>query len=156
MTVFVSRLPFPVDPLIAEAKRRRRKRLIGIGLALVLVVGAIVLGGELGSRGSSWAGSASRTSLTLSAVNGFGEHIVFHLSCHPPGGDLPRPAGACAAIAAEPSLITKPKPFACWGNWWTFSIVGRLNGKPVQTKVGSCPARQMALVKFDPHFAKGY
>jgi hypothetical protein len=156
MTVHAPRLLFPVDPLIAEAKWRRRRRLVAVGLALSLVVGAIALGVELSSQGSGSVGSTSRTNLTLSAVNGFGGHaFVFHLTCHPPGGDLPQPANACAAIAAQPSLITKPKQFSCWGDSWTFSIIGRLNGRPIRTKIGSCPSRQMALVKFDPHFAHG-
>lgn len=156
MTAHVLRLPFRADPLIAEAKwRRRRRRLLAAGVALILVAGAIAVGVELNSRGSASVGSAFRTSLTFSAVSDFGRHaFVFHLSCHPPGGDLPQPARACAAIAAKPSLITRPKPFSCWGTWWTFSIIGRLHGRPVHVKVGSCPSRQMALVKFYPRFAE--
>jgi hypothetical protein len=160
MTVNLAEAPFSLDPLIAQAKRRRQRRLIAVGLALVLVVSATLFGVELRSRGTGSVGSASRTDLTLSAVNdGFVRtrtvRAVFHLRCHPPGGDLPHPASACAAIAAQPSLITRPKPFMCWGGGWTFSIVGRLNGRPVHTKVASCTTEQMALVKFDPHFAGG-
>lgn len=43
MVEHVSRLPFVLDPLIAEAKRRRRRRRVHIGVAL-LVAGCVALG----------------------------------------------------------------------------------------------------------------
>jgi hypothetical protein len=155
MTLATPDLPLTVDPLIAAAKWRRRRRLRAAGVVLTLAAAVIVLGVELSSRDSSSVGGAWRTNLTLTAANGFGGRAVFHLTCHPAGGDLPHPASACAAIAAEPSLITRPKPFSCWGTWWNFSIIGRMNGRSVDTRISSCPSRQMALVEFDPHFAQG-
>jgi hypothetical protein len=154
MTLTIPGLPFAADPLIAEAKWRRRRRLLAAGLALVLAMGSIVLGVEVIPRGAGLVGGASPTNLTLSAVSDFGGRTVFDLTCHPAGGNLPQPARACATVAAQPGLITDPKPFPCWGNGWVFSIIGRLNGQPVHTRVASCWTRQMALVKFDPRFAQ--
>jgi hypothetical protein len=51
MTAHVPRLPFPLDPLIAEAKRRmRRRRLLGAVLILALAGG--VTGATFALRGS--------------------------------------------------------------------------------------------------------
>lgn len=123
-------LPFSLDPLIAEAKRRMRQRRLLVVLATAAVVaGAAVLGLELRGLGAVTPVPAK---LTVLAVGEHGGRALFHLRCDPAGGDVAQPAKACAAIAAEPSLVTHPKPFYDFGpNTWYFTISGRLDGKPV-------------------------
>ena len=56
-------------------------------------------------------------------------------------------ARACAAIAAQPSLVTNPKPFYDEGNNTAyFTITGSLNGKPVHFSGESDWTPQMALI----------
>lgn len=138
-----ARLSFGLDPLLAEAKRRP---LLAVAVALVLAAGAIAFGVELWSRGSGPVGGAVPANLTLVAANQFGARAVFHLTCDPARGNVPHPDEACAAIAAQPSLVTKPKGFSCFATAWDFTILGRMNGKPVHTKVVSCWTPQMPLI----------
>jgi hypothetical protein len=46
---------------------------------------------------------------------GNGGRALFHLKCEPAGGNVADPAKACAAIAAQPSLVTNPKPYSTSG-----------------------------------------
>jgi hypothetical protein len=85
--------------------------------------------------------------LTLLAVREGGGRALFHLRCDPAGGDVADPAKACAAIAAQPSLVTNPKPFYDEGNNVAyFTITGSLNGKPVHFSGESDWTPQMALI----------
>jgi hypothetical protein len=85
--------------------------------------------------------------LTVLAVAENGGRAFFHLRCDPAGGNVAAPAEACAAIAAQPSLVTNPKPFFDGGsNGWYFTITGRLNGKPVHFGGQSDWTTQMALI----------
>jgi len=101
------------------------------------------------------AGCGSRsatpsTDLTLLALNPSVGRAAFHLTCAPPGGDLGSPARACAALAAQPRLVTSPKPFGCVGgtfSWWDVTITGRLNGRAIRTHVSTCWTPQMALIR---------
>ena len=145
MTAHIPRLPFSLDPLIAEAKRRARQRraLVALVVVAVVAVGA-VLGVELRGLGSVTPVPAK---LTVLAVGENGGRALFHLRCDPAGGDVAQPAKACAAIAAQPSLVTHPKPFLCSGpGVWYFTITGRLNGKAVRYGGESCWTPQMALI----------
>jgi hypothetical protein len=148
MAQLVPRLPFSLDPLMAEAKRRmRRRRGLVAAVALVLAAGATGLGLELSSRGADSAGGRSSTSLRL-LVNGplYEGRGVFHLNCNPPGGNLPDPAAACALIAGQSTAITRPKFSSCLEpNEVTF--VGRLNGKPVESTITTCWASQARLIR---------
>ena len=54
----------------------------------------------------SMPASGSDTQLTIRAVNSSVGRSEFHLSCEPPGGDLPDPARACAALTKDPGLVT--------------------------------------------------
>ena len=93
--------------------------------------------------------SSSATDLTMSAINSQVGRAVFHIECAPTGGDLPNPERACAALAASPQLVTKPKPFDCiggFGSWWDVTITGRLNGKPVHRAFSTCWTTQMATL----------
>ena len=54
--------------------------------------------------------------LTVLAVREGGGRALFHLRCDPAAGNVAQPARACAAIVAQPSLVTNPKPFYDGGN----------------------------------------
>ena len=145
MTVRVPRLPFSLDPLMAEAKRRARQRRVLVALVVVaVVVTGAVLGVELRGLGSVTPVAAK---LTVLAVRENGGRALFHLRCDPAVGNVAQPAKACAAIAAQPSLVTNPKPFFDGGpNTSYFTITGRLNGKPVHFSGESDWTPQMALI----------
>jgi len=131
MAVHAPRLPFSLHPLIAEAKRRaRQRRLLVTVVVLVLATGAAGLGIELSSRGPARAVPAN---LVITA-NRFGHSAEWHLSCVPAKGDVPDPAAACAAIAAQPSVVTYPHAvyYGCDAALpWTFTISGRVDNRQV-------------------------
>ena len=145
MTTRAARLPFSLDPLIAEAKRRARQRRV---LVLLVAVAAIVTGAALAvelSAPGSVAPVPAR--LTVLAVGANGGRALFHLRCDPAGGDVADPVKACAAIAAQPSLVTHPKPFYDGGNNGAyFTITGRLNGKSVHFSGESDWTPQLELI----------
>jgi hypothetical protein len=145
MATHLPRLPLSLDPLVAEAKRRARRRRVLVALVAVAVVAAgAALGFELRGLGSV---STVPANLTILAVQDNGGRALFHLRCHPAGGNVAHPAQACAAIAAQPSLVTNPKPFYDFGNNGAFfTITGRLNGKPVHFSGESDWTPQMALI----------
>jgi hypothetical protein len=102
---------------------------------------------SLGGCSSSMDNPA--TDLRLLAINSSVGRAAFHLTCRPEGGDLSRPARACAALASEPGLVTHPKPFTCVGgtfSWWEITISGRLDGRPVRARVSTCWTPQMAMI----------
>ena len=91
----------------------------------------------------------SSTRLTILAVNPFAGRAAFHLDCGPAGGDLGNTARACATLAAQPELVTNPKPFTCLGgtfSWWDVTITGRLHGRPIFTHT-SCWTPQMTMIE---------
>jgi hypothetical protein len=144
--VRVSRLPFSLDPLVAEAKRRARRRrtLVALVVSAAVAAGA-VLAVELRGLGSV---APVRAKLTVLAVGENGGRALFQLTCDPAGGDVADPAKACAAIAAQPSLVTNPRPFSDLGsNTWYFRITGRLNGKPVRFSGESSWTPRFALIE---------
>ncbi len=113
-------------------------------LCLLLIPSLVGCGS---GQGASQKGPA--TQLTMRAVNSSVGRAVFHLDCEPPGGDLPDPAKACAALAASPDLVTSPKPFTCLGGtfpWWDVTISGRLNGKAIDRAFSTCWTPQMATL----------
>jgi hypothetical protein len=120
MTVRVPRLPFSLDPLMAEAKRRaRQRRLLVALLAVLAVAAAAALAVEL--RGLAPVAPVPANLTLLVVSEGFPGHgtlpqwnggrALFHLRCDPAGGNVADPAKACAAIAAQPSLVTNPQPY---------------------------------------------
>jgi hypothetical protein len=145
MTLHHPRLSFSLDPLMAEAKRRARQRRVLVALVVAAVVAAgAVLGFELRGLGSVTPVPAN---LTILAVGQNGGRALFHLRCDPASGNVAAPAKACAAIAAQPSIVTQPKPFYDMGpNTWYFTITGRLNGKPVHFRGESSWTPQMELI----------
>jgi hypothetical protein len=95
------------------------------------------------------SGRAAATRLTILAVNPNIGRAVFHVQCRPQGGDVPDTNRTCAAIASTPGLITRPKPFVCFGgpsSWWDVTISGRLNGRLVHSKTSTCWTSQMRLI----------
>jgi hypothetical protein len=145
MTAHIPRLPFALDPLIAEAKRRaRQRRALGVLVAVAVVAAGTVLGFELRGLGSVTPVPAN---LTVLAVGQNGGRALFHLRCDPAACNVAQPAKACAAIAAQPSLVTHPKPYYDMGpNNWYFTITGRLNGKSVHFSGESSWTPQMPLI----------
>jgi hypothetical protein len=107
-----------------------------------------------GLLATSLAGCGSRTArpstdLTLLAVNSYVGRAAFHLTCKPSGGDLSHPARACTALASDPTLVRRPKPFICAGgmfSWWDITISGRLHGRPLRSHVSTCWTPQMAMI----------
>jgi hypothetical protein len=105
---------------MAEAKRRARLRRLLVALIAVVVVAAgAVLTVELQGRGSVVPVPANLTVLVVSEgfpghgtlPQGDGGRALFRLRCDPASGNVADPAKACAAIAAQPSLVTNPKPY---------------------------------------------
>jgi hypothetical protein len=82
-------------------------------------------------------GQAQGTELTIRAVNDRAGRAEFRRSCDPPGGDLPNPARACAALSKEPDLVTRPEPGDCrvQGCAWGVAIEGSLDGKPIDVEI---------------------
>jgi len=182
----LGRLPFPfsLDPLIAQAKRRARQRRVLVALSAGLVVAvAAVLTVELRGRGSVAPIPANLTVLVVgeSFVSGHGGEFpwnggraLFHLKCDPASGNVADPTKACAAIAAQPSLVTNPTPYPprssvaglggysggplmqvchshpvklCPANGpYYFKITGSVNGKPVHFGGGGLFATDVPLV----------
>ena len=121
---------------------RQRRIIVLVGLAAV--AGAAVLTVEPRGLGSVTPVPAK---LTVLAVREGGGRALFHLRCDPAAGNVAQPARACAAIAAQPSLVTSPKPFYDGGNNAAyFTITGSLNGKPVHFSGESDWTPQMALI----------
>lgn len=162
------RPPRPQDPadlealeaLIEEARRRARRRRRWYGACALIAAAAATVGffgfreggGDRSQQAISPNGSGERgprTQLTVLAVNQNVGRAVFRLSCAPAGGDVPAPAHACAALAANPELITNPEPYVCWGglsSWWDITISGRFRGRAVRTQTSSCWTSQMELI----------
>jgi hypothetical protein len=148
-----------LEALIKEARLRQRRRRIrgAIGLLGVVALVAVGYGVDRGVTGGRSSGSASRasagsqpaTKLTLVALNSWVGRAVFHLDCGPAGGDIPRPARACLALAHTPQLVTSPKPFTCMGgtsSWWDVAISGRFNGKQITRAFSTCWTPQMTTI----------
>jgi hypothetical protein len=114
---------------------------------VVLVTCLLLIAASL--FGSSAGAIPSSTQLRILALNSFVGRAAFHLGCAPPRGDVGDAAKACAALAAEPGLVTRPKPFVCHGgltSWWDITITGRLDGRPIHTQIATCWTPQMKLI----------
>jgi len=123
---------------------------IAVGLSAALLSGC----GDTGSVGPSVSTSPERreqaTHLTLIAVNPYVGRARYELRCDPPDGDVPDPVGACAELAANPTLVTQPEPSICRGgpfSHWELELSGRFRGQPVNTQVSTCWTPQMALIR---------
>ena len=90
------------------------------------------------------------TSLRLVATNSSVGRATFTLECEPAGGDVPRPAAACAALERDPDVLLRPTRFMCFGgtfSWWGIRITGRYHGNPVDVRTNSCWTPQMSLIR---------
>jgi hypothetical protein len=140
-------------------------------LAVAVVAAGAVLTVELRGQGSVAPVPANLTVLVVGET-GFGRGTIasanggralFHLKCDPAGGNVADPAKACAAIAAQPSLVTHPKPYPVTGpitvvchfhpaklcpanGPWYFKITGSVNGKPVHFGGGGMFGTEVGLV----------
>jgi hypothetical protein len=83
MVVFVSRLPFALHPLVAEAKRRMRRRRLLL-LVLALVIGA----GAAGATSAIYPSSgAVRPAGACPVTGGYYAYAVPDNPAHPPAAD---------------------------------------------------------------------
>jgi hypothetical protein len=90
------------------------------------------------------------TSFTLVATNPHVGRATFTVECDPPGGDVPRPATACARLRGNPDLLLRPEPFTCFGglfSWWELQITGRFDGDRVDVRTNTCWTPQMELIR---------
>ncbi len=137
-------------PISAGDETRRLRRIVTVMLprrGLLVTLCAFLLAASLAGCGSRRV--TPSTDLTFLAVNPSVGRAAFHLACGPAGGDLGNPARACAALAAQPELVTSPKPFTCFGgtfSWWDITITGRLHGRPIRTHTSTCWTPQMAMI----------
>jgi hypothetical protein len=116
------------------------------------IAAAAFLGGGANAAHGGWgAGSStSATKLTMVALNAHVGRAVFHLSCAPPGGDMPDPSKACAALDLQPELVTSPQPVICRGgppSHWYVTISGSLNGQPIDESFATCWSLQMPTLE---------
>lgn len=103
--------------------------------APVLLLAALVSAGcGSGTAGSNGTGGTGMLTITVQDGAG-GAPRTWTLTCDPPGGDHPDPAGACAAIgAARRPFAPVPADMACtqvYGGPETATITGTWRGEPV-------------------------
>ncbi len=109
--------------------------------ALPLLALVLVLAGCGGSGdGAADAGGPTTLQITLwPAGEGQGTAITASLDCDPPAGDLPDPAAACAALAADADALEPvPADTACtmlYGGPEEARITGTLDGAPVEARL---------------------
>jgi hypothetical protein len=146
MTAHVPRLPFSLDLLVAEAKRRMRKRRVLIALVAVLVVG-----GAAGATAIVSSPSVVQLAGPCPVTGGFYAYAVPQDPAHPPAdgagasswgwtprkhqvnvGDRMRLNGRLwqvTGIAAMPGVEPVGRGFGIIG--WPMPQVRRVNGKLV-------------------------
>jgi hypothetical protein len=115
--------------------------------AAIFVLGCGAANAQSGWRAGS---STSGTKLTMVALNADVGRAVFHLSCAPPGGDIPDPSRACAALDLQPELVRSPQPAVCRGGpglHWYVTISGWLNGQPVHESFTTCWLLSMPTIR---------
>jgi hypothetical protein len=114
---------------------------------VAFMIAALTLSGTASQAGGPQ--STPYTSVTIVALNAWVGRAVFHLSCAPPGGDLPDPAQACSALDQKPELVTDPQPFVCRGgptSHWAVRISGQLNGEAIRVSLYTCWTSQMPTI----------
>jgi hypothetical protein len=149
MTAYLPRLPFSLDPLMAEAKRRMRKRRVLVAALLVLVAGAAV-----GVRTVMSSSSGIRPAGPCPVTGGYYAYAVPEDPAHPPAagdgptswgwtprkhqikvGDRMREDGRLwqvTGIAAMPGVERVGGPFGIEG--WPPIRFHRLSGKLVAVR----------------------
>jgi Subtilisin inhibitor-like len=120
-----------------------RRSALAIGLALLALAGGAVLVSLLWPHAA-----AARTDLRIQAWSNLRLVKQAEMRCHPAGGDLPDPAGACRELAAysERWLPTQPTHLICvtsgagGGPRDIVRIDGRYEGRRVSYRLfaGTC------------------
>jgi len=144
VTIAGPRTPGWLEALIREARRHARRRRVAVAVLAVAVI-AVSAGLYFQLHGSDATGVKHSARLTITTNNpriGHGARAIFHLSCKPPGGDVPSPQLACASIGLISEKLPlgyrcpKPSRGGLWvvGNT-TLSISGRLDGKALNNVI---------------------
>lgn len=118
------------------------RRLVPLALLALALLSAC--GGDDGA--STAGGGATALQIELwPAGEGRGAAVTATLTCDPAGGELPDPAAACAALAAEAAALEPvPPDTACtelYGGPEQARITGTLDGAPVDaslSRVNGC------------------
>jgi hypothetical protein len=112
-------------------------------LAFLVVAGAAAMLAACGSGSHSAAASAS---LRIDVLGFFvGAHRAT-LRCGAPGGNVPRPARACAELAARPELLraVSGRPHSCPPGTPTVFVDGAYGGRRVNASFSLCVGGQEA------------
>jgi hypothetical protein len=137
----------------AELQRRRnlarRLRMSTLRRRVAILTAALAAALLAACGETEDVASPRATELVLLAVNPSVGRARYELRCNPPGGDLPDPERACGALGADPTLVTDPEPFTCWGGTfssWDLTVTGHFRGDDVDTQVSTCWTPQMELL----------
>jgi hypothetical protein len=145
MTVRVPRLPFSLDPLIAEAKRRTRRRRMLLPAAVIVVAASSAAGWRLAS-GSSYVPSRPVGAALVPSDGACGDALgsstgVCDVS-YAPGKTfavsvvVTNKAGAPITLEAARAVVAHPSPLRQIGAG--FTVFTRI---PLgRCAIGSCPA----------------
>jgi hypothetical protein len=92
--------------------------------------------------GAVGCGGKTKTNLSIEVANGFGEQ-QYRLTCHPEGGDVPRPKELCALLAenSDVMLLRPPDRSTCIGGVGTVHLRahGDFDGRKVDaTEIDGC------------------
>jgi hypothetical protein len=129
------------DRALKQNSTIRRNRAWSAGLPALAIVPLLLAG--CGSSASDTVTpaapattAAASTQLTVTVDEGAGKTEDWTLSCDPAGGTHPKPAEACAALAAKgktalPPVSTGVMCTQIYGGPQTAKIVGTWDGKPV-------------------------
>jgi hypothetical protein len=108
-------------------------------IALVALALLSACGGDDGGASTAGDGATALAVELWPAGEGQGTAVTATLTCDPAGGDLPDPAAACAALAAEADALEPvPPDTACtelYGGPEQARITGSLDGAPVDASL---------------------
>ena len=114
----------------------------------------IVLALALAACGSSTGSGPQPSTLQIAIQPGFIANAKpqhFTLTCNPAGGTVPKPASACAALAAHPALLTSaPACSVGMPDVGSKAVTGTWQGKPVSISYRGCDgdnARWVAMAR---------
>lgn len=128
----VPRLPFSLDPLIAEARRRARQRRVLLAAVVIVVAGGAATGGILASSSSYVATRPLQVALARSPLGGgstgpaFAPRATFAV-----GLVLTNKAGAAVTLQDARAVLASPAPLRQIGTLLTpFTLVQCPGGCP--------------------------
>jgi hypothetical protein len=167
MTLHAPRLPFSLDPLMAEAKRRMRKRRV-----LIAVLAVLVVGGAAGGAVSLTSPSTVQLAGPCPITSGYYAYAVPQDPAHPPAagdgatswgwtprknqvkvGERLRENGRLwqvTGIASMPGVEPVGRPFGIVG--WPLLRFHRVSGKlvPVRRSPGNYSLTMCGRLIFRP------